>query len=364
MTYYGEMNATVNFKQEKPTPNWHYPDFAAPYDEEIIQKEIVYDDEYGKGTGKEILLEGVYVWYGRIQVQSPKPILIRSMGSHIQLNFCMQSTTSYFSENASKPFIRFKPHQHNMILLPQKDMLVQWQPGEETESFAINITPDFLFNNLPKKHPVRAHFRRGMDRSLPEFLSRQNLPLTSKMISTLFELIHCNYSDYHKSLFIKAKVIELLALQFEQYEQLPLLHVTSFLKQEDVEKMHAARQILIDNIEKPLSLRDLAHQVGTNEYNLKKHFKVIFGKTVFGYLHDFRMDESKRQLCQEGSKIVEVAQRMGYKHATHFTAAFKKHFGFLPNKMRVGLLHLLHFSYQLTRFATETLQDTLPMEMI
>ncbi len=358
------MNATLNFKQETITPDWHFPDFAAPYHEEITDKEIVYDDEYGKGTGKEILLEGVYIWYGRFQVQSKKPMLIRSMGSHVQLNFCIQSTTSYYSKNSSKPFVRFKPHQHNMILLPQKDMLIQWQPGEETESFAINITTDFFFDNLPKSHPICAHFRRGMNLSMPEFLSRQNLPLTSKMIATLFELIHCNYSGYHKILFIKAKVIELLALQFEQYEQLPLLHFTSFLKHEDIEKMHAARQILIDNVEKPLSLRDLAHQVGTNEYNLKKHFKEIFGKTVFGYLHDFRMDEAKHQLCQEGSKIVEVAQRMGYKHATHFTAAFKKHFGFLPNKMRIGLLHLVHFSEYLIQLSNEILQEVYLVEMI
>jgi len=64
----------------------------------------------------------------------------------------------------------------------------------------------------------------------------------------------------------------------------------------------------------------------------------------FGYLHEFRMEKSKEELGVDGTKISDVAQRMGYKHATHFTAAFKKYYGYLPNKMRLGILHLLHFS--------------------
>jgi len=51
--------------------------------------------------------------------------------------------------------------------------------------------------------------------------------------------------------------------------------------------------------------------------------------------------EKARQLLTAGDmKIAEVAHTLGYKHATHFTAAFKKHVGFLPNKVRLILLLL------------------------
>jgi AraC-like DNA-binding protein len=49
------------------------------------------------------------------------------------------------------------------------------------------------------------------------------------------------------------------------------------------------------------------------------------------------MKASKDELCQPGSSVNEVAQRMGYKHPTHFTAAFKKYYGILPTKLRMGL---------------------------
>ncbi|WP_221394666.1 AraC family transcriptional regulator [Dyadobacter sp. NIV53] len=243
-------------------------------------------------------------------------------------------------------------------------MLVQWHPGEETEGFAINITPDFFFNNLPETHPLYSHFQSGIDEVLPAFMSQRNLPVTPRMISTLFEILNCTYSGYHKSLFVKAKVIELLALQFEQYEQLPVPDIASAPKQEDIEKMHLARQILIDNIETPLSLKDLAHQIGTNEFNLKKYFKEVFGTTVFGYLHETRMEKSREQLCQDGNKIAEIAQRMGYKHATHFTAAFKKYYGYLPNKIRIVLINLFQITEYLIELGTELIESGGVVEMI
>lgn len=344
VTNSGELRNIMTETKTDIAQSWQFPDFVSLTKDDVIENQIEYCDEFRNGHGKEILVEGIYFWYGQFKVSSRKPMVINTSSSHVQMNFCIQNVTTYFSDSVTKPFVRFKPHQHNLLLLPRRKMLVQWPADQETEIFSINITPEFFFSTLPENHPLSNHFKEGIEVRLPAFFSLRNLPVTSKMLSVLFEILHCTYAGYHKSLFIKAKVIELLALQFEQYEHLPLPDITTSLKQEDVLKMHLARNILVENLESPLSIKDLAQQVGTNEYSLKKYFKEVFGTTVFGYLHDFRMERSKEQLSVEGSKISEVAQKMGYKYATHFTAAFKKYYGFLPNKMRIGLLHLFHFT--------------------
>lgn len=360
----GEISINIIEAMPDIAQSWQFPEYASLTKDEIIENHIDFCDEYRNGFGKEILMDGIYFWYGKFTVNSTKPMLVNTLSSHIQMNFSIQNVTTYFSDSLTKPFVRFKPHQHNLVLLPQRKMLVQWLADQETEIFSINITPEFFFNTLPESHPLSEHFKLGIEKRLPAFFSLRNLPVTAKMISVLFEILHCQYSGYHKSLFIKAKVIELLALQFEQYEHLPLPDITTPLKQEDVIKMHLARQILVENLEVTLSIKDLAQQVGTNEYSLKKYFKEVFGTTVFGYLHDFRMEKSKEQLSVEGSKISEVALKMGYKHATHFTAAFKKYYGFLPNKMRIGLLHLIHFSEFFSEFVQDFTETTGVFEMI
>ncbi|WP_439556252.1 helix-turn-helix transcriptional regulator, partial [Dyadobacter sp.] len=309
-------------------------------------------------AGREFISKSFYIWYGKFRVHSEGPVVVHSAGDRVQMLFCMQGVATYFQETASKPFVRFKPQQHNLFLLPDKNLIIQWKPGGEVEAFAISLDTQFFFENLPASHPICTHFRSGISKSLPAFMLRRNLPLTTKMVSSLFEILNCTYSGYYKSLFIKAKVIELLAFQFEQYEHLPVPDISVNLKESDKEKMHLARRILSENLDKPWSLRELAHQVGTNEFSLKKYFKEVFGKPVFGYLHDLRMETSMQMLKEPGSRVAEIAQRAGYKNATHFTAAFKKYYGILPNKIRISLLHLLHLSDVLAQLFTQAMEKT------
>ncbi|GAB3894379.1 helix-turn-helix transcriptional regulator [Spirosoma agri] len=60
--------------------------------------------------------------------------------------------------------------------------------------------------------------------------------------------------------------------------------------------------------------------------------------TVFGYLNQFKMEKAKDLLTAGQTKISAIARSLGYKHATHFTAAFKKYFGFLPHKIKMSVL--------------------------
>nr|WP_301005439.1 helix-turn-helix transcriptional regulator [Lunatimonas sp.] len=84
----------------------------------------------------------------------------------------------------------------------------------------------------------------------------------------------------------------------------------------------------------PPSLRKLALEVGTNESHLKRHFKEAFHQTVYGFVIDKRMEKALELLKDKDLKIVEIAERLGYKHATHFSAAFKKYFGGHPKDYR------------------------------
>ncbi len=334
-------------------PTWEFPNFTGLLKETVIEKQSDYTNTDTNGWGKEIFLEGIYIWYGLFRVTSDTPMVVNLPASHIQMHFCIQSGSTYFSTESPKAIATFKPQQHNLMLLPQQKMLVQWIAEQETEVFTINISPEIFFNTLPENHPVAKRFREGIALQKATFFSLANLPLSPKMLSTLFEIIHCSYNGFQKGLFIKAKVIELLAMQLEQYEILPLEESSTSLKKEDVIKMHLARQILVENLEVHISIKDLAQKVGTNDYSLKKYFKEVFGTTVFGYLHDFRMEKAKEQLVLEGSKISEVAKKMGYKHATHFTAAFKKYHGYLPNKMRIGIIQLPFFSQHFAEMMKE-----------
>jgi AraC-like DNA-binding protein len=75
-----------------------------------------------------------------------------------------------------------------------------------------------------------------------------------------------------------------------------------------------------------MTLRELAHEVGANDYNQRKHFKLVYGQTVFGFLHDYKMEIAKAILLDPTIKISDLSEQLGYKHATRFSVTFKKHF--------------------------------------
>jgi AraC family transcriptional activator of pyochelin receptor len=84
-------------------------------------------------------------------------------------------------------------------------------------------------------------------------------------------------------------------------------------------------------MKQPPSLMELARQVGLNDFKLKMGFRRVFGKTVFGYLHELRMERS-RLLLEEGKmNVKEVSYAVGYMDSGRFSDAFKKQFGVRPS---------------------------------
>lgn len=104
------------------------------------------------------------------------------------------------------------------------------------------------------------------------------------------------------------------------------------------EKILLAKQIIEEDLSKNHSIPELARQVGTNVQYLKKYFKQYFGKTVMSYITDKKMEYAKELILTGNYRVMDVARMTGYKHATHFTTAFKKHFGFIPNSLKYSFL--------------------------
>jgi AraC-like DNA-binding protein len=146
------------------------------------------------------------------------------------------------------------------------------------------------------------------------------------------EIIQCNRKGMFKKMFLEAKVIELLLLQFEQLGEAQ--STGSSLKRSDIDKIYAVREHIISNLDSTCSLINLALQVGTNEFTLKKGFKEIFGTTVFGFWNDVKMEQAKLMLTEQRMNVGEVSCHVGYKNQRHFSAAFKRKYGILPSELK------------------------------
>ena len=109
------------------------------------------------------------------------------------------------------------------------------------------------------------------------------------------------------------------------------VYVCRFLSDEaSVEKIYRAREILLENIGTPVTIKELSRRIATNECYLKKGFKEIFGVTIFEFYQQQRMDYAKYLLYQKKLNVTDVADLLGYSSISHFSIAFKKYTGIKP----------------------------------
>lgn len=97
----------------------------------------------------------------------------------------------------------------------------------------------------------------------------------------------------------------------------------------------AQRRILQDLATTP-ELAGLARSVGTNTRQLNEAFRKYVGVTMFDYLHEERMKEALRLLCETKLEVQTIANDLGYGSAANFSTAFRERFGLSPRQYRTA----------------------------
>lgn len=95
----------------------------------------------------------------------------------------------------------------------------------------------------------------------------------------------------------------------------------------------AARDILFSEFKDPPSVMQLARRVGTNQIRLTQLFRRCFSNTPYGVLLEIRMKKACELLESRRLPVETVADLVGYRHASSFSAAFSKHFGVSPKHL-------------------------------
>jgi len=160
---------------------------------------------------------------------------------------------------------------------------------------------------------------------------------TMAMQAALQQILHCPHTGITQQIYLEIKVWELIALHLEQALKPEQGMPRIYLKPDDVERLHYAREILKQQFATPPLLKDLARQVGLNEFTLKQGFRHLFGTTVFGCLNHYRLEHAKELLKDSNFNVTEVARRVGFTNRGHFAAAFRKRFGVNPKAYAIGV---------------------------
>jgi len=157
-------------------------------------------------------------------------------------------------------------------------------------------------------------------------------PLCNRKRNALDALLNHSYSGSLENIFVNAKVHELLLYSIEcLVDEKEEGFTCKFLADESGrDRIYQAREILLQHIGDPITIKELSRKVAMNECYLKKGFKEVFGTTIFDFYQQQRMEHAKYLLYEKSLSVTDVSALLGYSSISHFSAAFKKHTGLKP----------------------------------
>jgi AraC family transcriptional regulator len=166
------------------------------------------------------------------------------------------------------------------------------------------------------------------------------LPLCGRTRQVLEALLSHSLTDSLENIFINAQTQMLLLYSLEcmlgDDKEVESFQCKFLANESDREKIVKAREILLQHIGEPITIKELSRKVAINECYLKKGFKELYGTTIFDFYQSQRMEHARYLLYEKGLTVTEVSMMLGYSSISHFSTAFKKQTGLKPCEL---LLH-------------------------
>ncbi len=250
----------------------------------------------------------------------------------VRLHFGLRGNYSFTYRQLDSTFDLIGGH-HNIMYSKEFDMVVE-NRTLELETFGIQFPTELFIQFTQDGDDQLKRFSEEILKGNSVMLSEEWGPVDTNIQQAIQQIIHCNYTDQLKKLFLLSKSIELLVLCAQSCNAASGKKEQFIKSKADKEKLIAVRDLINQRLQSPPNLSEIARTVGLNEYKLKRGFKETFNTTVFGYLAEQRLQLARQTLRDTEKTAAEISYEMGYSTPQHFNNAFKKKFGVTPYSIR------------------------------
>ena len=201
---------------------------------------------------------------------------------------------------------------------------VQWTAIDVPLRFVVvHVAPSLAQKELGISLPTMM----AKDDKTPLFQVYHDRPALESLAS---QIVSCPMQGARRRLYLAGKAFELLASAIE-----PILGQPGDAESSprDIKRVHEAHDRLLNAIDNPPSLDELARAVGLSTSKLTLEFRRAFGTTVFGVLQEHRLQQAYGLLANGEKTVSEAAFSVGYSPA-HFATIFRQRFGTSPSRLR------------------------------
>ena len=249
--------------------------------------------------------------------------------SYIQFHFMTSGKATFiFNNDAYK--MEVENGKYIVLYNPMKSLPINAVISEKSCLISILIS-------IKKFHKLFSE-----DSNNIQFLKDENInqkyyyenKISNPIFLVLNEIKRFDENSSTKNLFLKAKIYELFSHLYNRNRDLNIEQCPFLTNEENFKKIKRAKDIIIKNMTDPPSLVELSEEINLSLKKLKEGFKKIYGKPVYQFLIEYKMELAKKLLSENDYNVNEVSLKLGYSTASHFITAFKNKYGLTPKNFK------------------------------
>jgi AraC family transcriptional activator of pyochelin receptor len=224
-----------------------------------------------------------------------------------------------------------RPGRGGVAFLPESEGVVEIPAQQRMQILHVHVEPQVLHSLLEGELDVvpaelKPIVEGGETRGY--FCQGEMDPAVQ---TVAYQILYGPLPGTPERLFLEGKALEFIALQIawiggQQGRQ----SNWPVLSPKERERIHVAREMLVQDLTSPPTLSELSRLVGLSVNKLCAGFRQLFGTTVFGFLKEYQMQKARLLFEEADMNVSQVAWAVGYVNVSHFSAAYKKRFGVQP----------------------------------
>ncbi len=224
----------------------------------------------------------------------------------------------------------FKKNQYILHYSPKESVAELWTHNQEIPRYLqIQINYQYIFTLInPELNGENAEILENMIHNHFIFLHKETPPdMTVEMHMIVKEILGYTKKGIMQKLFLEAKIIKLLILIFDQFNEKNTLESAP-------QTPEIIRKFIDENYHRNIKAEEIGKYIGMNQNMIRKEFKARYHTTIAHYISELRMLKAKKLIIHKEMMIKEIAIECGYEYLQNFTRAFKKKFGVSPESLR------------------------------
>jgi len=291
---------------------------------------VTVSGSFGDFLFQQVQTPEAEIWYSNYLLLKDSSFSSISKLPKLELQFSLNNTFTYHGEGLGDRELH--DGSFNLLYVPSVNNLLSLQAGRIYTTFDIHLSPKLL-GKLADYFPVLAAFLDKIAKREAALLCPLNQITTIEMTRIVDEILKNQYMGSVREFYTVTKVMELLIVVLEKITNSPMID-RIFFRKEEIEKIYAAKDELLKDLDKPISLLILSRKVGLNMHKLKSGFQQFYGSSVLIYRLHVRMKEAKRLLNDTDGQVDDIGYATGYANTQHFSKAYKKYYGHTPAQQR------------------------------